>query len=523
MHARALLLCVSSLVLGAGFHGQLVAQNPKSATRELRNALRQLDEDPASGARLVAKIAQVGNSDSDAAAASLLTAAAEIEKLAAPIVERRRKALLAEGGSGRLKRSRYELQNLDDAAEAIAAALRGMKSTEAIARMLRRLTNRAGTLPLWLRLELAARAGDLPTDGIEWQPAAGKKTSDGTRVALLTACSALGPRAGEGKAGGWIAAQLEHNNPDVRVAAGRAIARVAYPDGIELLIARIDHEQGAVREAVLDSLVVLTGKSPGDSAASWRAWLAAEGAPFLSGDVKLGLGDASMRARKPSDTATSGTYFGIAQTGESILYVFDNSQSMRAKVGSKAKGKAATTGPERQTRWQLCRQELKSALRALSADQKFNLVAFANRVRTFDPKMVPATPENVERATEWLDSLKLEFQTNVFEALEAAFALAGRGAGDDYYRSEVDTIFFLSDGAPTIANLGKSGIQPDDPDRILRAVRRWNALDRVTVHATGIGLQKRKNERNAKGRLFPPVFLRLLAEQNGGEYQAVRR
>ena len=78
---------------------------------------------------------------------------------------------------------------------------------------------------------------------------------------------------------------------------------------------------------------------------------------------------------------------------------------------------------------------------------------------------------------------------------------SGRGVGDRYYEPEVDTMFFLSDGAPTIPKLNESGIRQDDSDRILRAVARWNALGRVRIHAVGLGLQKRQKERNAKGRL----------------------
>ena len=125
--------------------------------------------------------------------------------------------------------------------------------------------------------------------------------------------------------------------------------------------------------------------------------------------------------------------------------------------------------------------------------------------------MQPATTENVERAIEWVDGLKLELQTNVYDALELAFQLAGRGVDDRYYAPAVDTMFFLSDGAPTIANLMSGGMTQDDSDRILRAVARWNALGRVRIHAVALGMQKRTKDRNKKGRLWPYIFLKLLA------------
>ena len=130
--------------------------------------------------------------------------------------------------------------------------------------------------------------------------------------------------------------------------------------------------------------------------------------------------------------------------------------------------------------------------------------------------MQPANEKNIERAIAWIDDLELEFETNVYDALELAFQLAGRGVGDRYYEPTVDTMFFLSDGAPTIANLKAKGIKQDDSERILRAVARWNALGRIRIHAVALGLPKRKKDRNNKGRLWPYTFLRLLAEQNGG-------
>ncbi|MCA8978016.1 MAG: hypothetical protein KDC98_25040 [Planctomycetes bacterium] len=521
--SRHLALLFGATILGSLLPGALLAQNQKSAARELRLALDELDEKPENGSRVVKAIEQLGQDDSERTVKALLDAAVQIEKLATPIVAQRKKALLAEGGSNRLKRSRYELQNLDDAAEAIATALRGMKTTDAISEMLSRLTDRGGMLPLWLRLQLAARAGDVAAEDLTWRATDGGKAGTETVLAMLAASAALGRRAAEGQGGKWIAAQLIHKNPDIRIAAARALAGMASPIAIELLIDRIDAEQGAVREAVLDALVVLTGKDPGGSTASWRAWLQAEGGPFLAGTVELGRGSASLRQRPRSGHTVSGTYFGIEQTGDSILYVFDNSQSMQAKLGGAGKGPGPITGGAPQTRWDLCRRELKHALAALPQHKRFNLVAFANRILTFAPTMTAATEDNVARAIEWLDGLKLEFQTNVFDAFETAFALAGRGVGDRYYPSEVDTIFFLSDGGPTIANLAKPGIGPDNADCILRAVRRWNALGRVTVHSIGLGLQNRKRERDDQGRLFPAVFLRQLAEQNGGRFEMAKR
>ena len=55
------------------------------------------------------------------------------------------------------------------------------------------------------------------------------------------------------------------------------------------------------------------------------------------------------------------------------------------------------------------------------------------------------------------------------------------GVIDKYYPPAADTIYLLSDGAPTNQDLSD-----DDPDRILRAVREWNRLGRMKIHTIGL-------------------------------------
>lgn len=529
MFSHSIAKCLTLLVVLHGGH-MLTAQSVKSAARAMRSAIAALDEKPDTGKAAVAAIEVMAAFDGKPAAAALLDAASKLAGMAAPIVEKRRKGLAREVGSGRLKRTRYELRGVDDASEAVAASLAKLQSEDALKVMLSRLTDQSSTLPLWLRLELAARIAELPEANMKWRQGsrrgAGKARTDDTLLALIATAAGLGNRAGV-KCGKWLILQSQHSNPDIRRQAIKALGVIAWSPAIEMLIVRLGQERGAMHEALLDALTVLTGQNPGDSKASWQAWLKAEGGPFVRGEKPLSQGKASARKKKSAGNTVVASYFGIEQAGDSILYVFDNSLSMKAKLGKAAargrtSGKAPTTGPKRKTRWDVCKAELKVGLRGLRPNQKFNLVSFANKARSFSAVMQPATKENVARATEWINSLKLEFQTNVFDALELAFQIAGRGSEDRYYASEVDTMFFLSDGAPTIPNLDRAGIKQDDSDRILSAVQRWNALGRITIHSVGLGLQNRKKDRNPKGRLWPMIFLTKLAEQNRGRYASRR-
>ena len=509
-------LVVWLLVPALAATSALSAQNSAgAATRKLRAAIRAIDVSEESGHLAVQAAAAMQPFDGRQGARALLDAVEELERRVASVSETRRKALAREGGSGRLKRSRYELRNLNDAREAVAATLSKMRTPDALSAMASRVVARGSALPLWLRLELAARMSELSEVDFEWEQRGGKKGSTDTKLALIHAASALGARAGAA-CGAWLVSELEDDNRDVRAAAAAALSRLAWPGAIAPLVERLEREDAAGRELLLDALVVLTAQNPGGAAASWRAWLAAEGAPFLAGERELSRGDASLREPDPEAETAAGSYFGIEQQGEGILYVFDNSLSMKAALKKAGKGGGPAAGEAAATRWLLCKEELRRGLRGLRPEQRFNLVSFANKARSFETEMQPATEKNIERAIAWIDDLELEFETNVYDALELAFQLAGRGVGDRYYEPTVDTMFFLSDGAPTIANLKAKGIKQDDSERILRAVARWNALGRIRIHAVALGLPKRKKDRNNKGRLWPYTFLRLLAEQNGG-------
>ena len=281
------------------------------------------------------------------------------------------------------------------------------------------------------------------------------------------------------------------------------------------------------RSVVLDALVVLTGQSPGNASGSWRAWLEAEGGPYLRGEKRMGRGDASTRQQRKDGATTTGSYFGIDQDGDAILYVVDVSKSMQHPVSGKVPaGRPPVTGKGAISKWVRCRRELEQALEALSPDKTFNIVTFANHVRRFDDRMVPAAPKNVARAVEWVGKLDLELETNIYDALDLSFLLAGRGAKDTYYPTVIDTVFLLSDGAPTVPDVGgDSGrvFLRDKPGQILAAVRRWNALGRVQVNAIGIGIDPPPPPRSGrKGGGLPARFLRDLAAQNRGRFVTER-
>ncbi len=461
--------------------------------------------------------------DSAQVAKALIVAYGQLDRAAEPLRGKRRGLLFKGGGSTKLWPLRVQLQPLRNLQEDILGALSKLRSKAAAQAILHALLASGRTQPFGLRAAMAERAADLPEESLSLvaDAIAGSKSKEEIEViVLLQVAGSLGRRAN--KSAAWATEQLQHKSEAVRRQAAKALATLCWPGSLKPLIERLDKERGATREQILDTLVILTAQGPGNTTTAWRAWLEKAGGPYVRGEVRLGEGTAEFRKRKPSRVFdTQGNYFGIRQDGNHILYVFDASLSMRA--GAEGGGRGPTRGGggrgggfggefnEKGSRWALCKKELHKALDQLTPKKTFNLVGFANRLQVFSKKMVRATPGNVARAHAWIDKVQLELQTNIHDALELGFYIAGRGTRDRYYPVVVDTIFFLSDGAPTRPTSADGGvnrgggrggrggppgggpggggrIQRDDANEILNAVQRWNPLGRIVIHSIGLGL-----------------------------------
>ena len=119
--------------------------------------------------------------------------------------------------------------------------------------------------------------------------------------------------------------------------------------------------------------------------------------------------------------------------------------------------------------------------------------------------MVKATSRNRVKAARYVDALgtddKIRGGTNAWASLEMALALGGRDA-DKRYADGIDTIFFLSDGAPSV---GKH----IDTGEILAQIRRLNKSRKIKIHVIALAN-------------FDIKFLKELAQQNGGIYKSFK-
>ncbi len=284
---------------------------------------------------------------------------------------------------------------------------------------------------------------------------------------------------------------LKDRDWTVRSAAVDALGKILDPRAFEPLLALMERERGRLAADCAEVLKKLTGEDFGVSPAAWRSWWKDHKKRVLAGRRP----PARPRREKPGEDDAR-YYHGIPVNSARTVFIIDVSESM--SYSSTEFTKKPKEGEL--SRFELAKRELIRAVRNYSPKSTFDLIAFHTVVKVWRPRMVPATPAMKKDAVDWINTLRPIETTNIYAALEAAFRLGGMGVGDRYYEPRVDTIYLLSDGAPT--NRDRTD---DDPERILRAVREWNRLGRIRIHTIGL-----------KGHSAD--FMSRLARENGGTY-----
>ncbi len=321
---------------------------------------------------------------------------------------------------------------------------------------------------------------------------ASKVRTPAQRASLMVAIEATGPPAAA--LATRVLKLLDGDDETLRVLAIRAIAAAPSAAVIEPLIARLEREEGRViRGEVASALQRITRQRIGTSVAAWRTWLEREGGPFLAGEVPLGGGQPEV-----SGSGSTVEYHGLKLQGQRLVFAIDRSKSMQRTL-TRPSRKPSEVDEGVECRIDRAREELQRTLGNLNEDVSFTIVTFAGDVQRFADELLVADGKQVQEAQQYVQEMRLKFGTAVYDALETSFYLAGRQPGAAYWTPRVDALVLLSDGQPIIGGKG------DDKAAILRAVRRWNPLQRVQVSVVGLGDE------------VPAGFLRRLVEENDGQ------
>ena len=318
----------------------------------------------------------------------------------------------------------------------------------------------------------------------------------------------------------------------VRASSVLALTKVRHPSAVEPLVQRIALEEGRLITDIAEALANLTGKEFGPEPEKWKQWWAGEKNGYK---LPTEQAIAYLRTKREAHTGPARSTFeksgvakftGIQTKSRSILFVIDQSGSMEALVVEKERFEGGNY-PD-YTRMTIVKEELKRTIDHLEPYVNFNIVAFATQVKPWKPKLVPANVLNKSAAKEFVNGLgaiggaskedlaqaglvgsaNLDMgKTNTYGALMTAMGVpigekglgsVATGAGEKTYKTDIDTIFFLSDGRPTVGDYV-------DPDDILREVKAANELRKIVLHTIAIGE-------------FQKDFMKRMAEQNGGVF-----
>ncbi len=324
---------------------------------------------------------------------------------------------------------------------------------------------------------------------------------------------------------------LVHEAWQVRLGALDYLGRLGDRNTLPLLVERLEDETGRLRQEVVEALKSVSRADYGTDAVKWRAFIAGgEAAAKEAGKKPVDPAAGGSRAVATGDPPVEPTYYGEKVYSDRVVFIVDLSLSMNAEmvvdrdmivretgaVVSGGDSPGGEGGAEKQdpkkdgevipiewwkirTRMDFARSQLKYVISTLKRDQWFDIVWFSDSVKAWKGQMVPAQPGTKVKAAEWLDSLKCEAGTNTWGGLMKGLNLVGRGTDSENYTRGADTLYFMSDGAPSIGDI-------KDPDQIVAAVERIHKVRRVKVHVVQIGTS-------------PLPFMKRLASVTGGNYK----
>ncbi|MFO0984118.1 MAG: HEAT repeat domain-containing protein [Planctomycetota bacterium] len=345
------------------------------------------------------------------------------------------------------------------------------------------------------------------------------------KAAAIDALAAIG--AGEGAVPALVKA-LEAPDWQVRSSAINALGMFRDKSAVGPLIGRMEKEDGRLRDDAHLALMKVTGEEFAPDVMQWKAWWATVGARWKVPTPK----EIEERKKTRSGTyvgkvATQSEFMNVRTQSKRIVFVIDQSGSMEDLVADRAAFKLQDRDYKSFQKMEIVKEELERTLNQLGPEVRFNVISFATEVYRWKESLVPATELNKASAVEYVHKLKPiggssqsfrakagltasagldKGKTNTYLALitgldakpaswEATHARSGSGLEREF-GSPIDTVFFLSDGEPTVGEF----VQTDD---IRAEVKRVNDLRKVVIHCIAIGN-------------FQKSFMEALAKDNGG-------
>lgn len=254
---------------------------------------------------------------------------------------------------------------------------------------------------------------------------------------------------------------------------------IAKPHAAPAHVAQIQPAPPAPRVVATPAPAPVVAPAPssshGNSAGSPAAAEAGAGA---------GSGNSEGAGSGPAAGAGSaGGPFGIGSGGgggpRHIVYVLDVSPSMKTRIDR-------------------ARQELRNALLTLQPGESFDIIAFGGDTKPLADDLLPASPQNIQQADQFLGSLDFIPGTDLQDVLYSALAI-----------SNVNVIVLITDGVPTVGET--------DFGKIARHIRKHN-LPHARIYTIGL---VGKNPDGTDQSFEAAQLLQQLAHDSGGDSRLI--
>ncbi len=225
---------------------------------------------------------------------------------------------------------------------------------------------------------------------------------------------------------------------------------------LDALVVLVGDARLRVAAAAHRALVEITGKQLGRDADIWKAWWDANREAWETPKKRAG-GDVPSE-----DGGTRAVYHGMEILSGQVVFVVDASGSMKDELAG-AGGK---------TRWESAREELERAVDALADGTRVNVVVFQEQAKAAFERPQEIGKKSRKAIASFLKRVSPGERGNLLEGLLLAI-------GQD----DVDTVYLLSDGAPSC---GDHTVK----NRVGDAVRSVNRTRKVAINTIGFGATK---------------------------------